>query len=202
MYVKRYKENEIDKLAEILKNGGVISVPTDTVYGLCASINSKKGMEKLKKIKNRPTNKSLPIMCADEKQIKNVAITDERIEKIIHAFMPGPITLILLKGLNVPEYVNEGTNEIGIRMATSNALVELIRKIESPVFMSSANRSGEPTCKNLDEIEKACPNIDGMLEGKVSYGQASTIVDCTKDEIKIIREGPITKEQIINVLKK
>ena len=201
-YMKRYKQNETDKLAEILKNDGVISVPTDTVYGLCARMNSKIAREKLMHIKNRPATKSLPIMCADEEQIRSIAIVNEKIEKLIHAFMPGPITLVLLKGPNVPEHVNEGSNEIGVRMATSKALEELIRKTGSPIFMSSANRSGEPTCTNLDEIEKACPTIDGMMEGEVSFGEASTIVDCTTDEIKILREGPISIEQILEALKK
>ena len=66
--------------------------------------------------------------------------------------------------------------------------------------MTSANQSGEPVCKNLDEIEKSCPTINGMLEGNVSFGQASTIVDCSTDSIKILREGPISSETIIETL--
>lgn len=62
--------------------------------------------------------------------------------------------------------------------------------------MSSANQSGEPTCKNLDEIERCCPNLDGMMEGEISFGIVSTIVDCTSNELKILREGPISIEQI------
>ena len=81
------------------------------------------------------------------------------------------------------------------------ALEELIRKINSPIFMSSANQSGEPTCTNLDEIEKACPLLDGMMEGSVSFGRASTIIDCTSEEIKILRSGPISMEQIKEVIK-
>lgn len=201
-YMKRYKQNETDKLAEILKNDGVISVPTDTVYGLCARMNSKKAHDNLVMVKNRPDDKLLPIMCADEEQIKSVALVDENMKKLIHTFMPGPITLILLKKPGVPEYVNNGGNTIAVRMATSKALEELIRKVGCPIFMSSANRSGEPTCTNLDEIEKACPTLDAMMEGDISFGKASTIVDCTTDEIKILREGPISIEQIMETLKK
>ena len=95
--IKRYKQNEINKLAEILKNDGIISVPTDTVYGICARINSLKAHDKLIAIKQRPITKLLPIMCADEKQIKNIALVDKKAEKLIHTFMPGPITLILKK---------------------------------------------------------------------------------------------------------
>ena len=198
--VKRYKQSEIDELADILKNDGVISVPTDTVYGICARINSLKAHDKLISIKHRPITKLLPIMCADEEQIKSIAIVDRRAEKLIRAFMPGPITLILNKKTGVPEYVNNGCETIAVRMATSKTLEKLIRKTESPIFMSSANRSGEPTCTSLDEIEKACPNLDGMMEGNVLFGKGSTIVDCTSEQIKILRTGPISIEQIKEVI--
>ena len=82
-------------------------------------------------------------------------------------------------------------------MATSKPLEELIRKTGSPIFMSSANQSGEPTCTSLDEIEKACPTLGGMMEGTVSFGKGSTIVDCTSDTIKILREGPIDTIKIL-----
>ena len=191
-----YSQNETDKLAEILKNDGVISVPTDTIYGICSRMNSKKAYDNLIKTKNRPLSKLFPIMCADIEQMKSVAEVDMIAEKLINAFMPGPITLILKSKANLPKYVNNGGNTVAIRMATSKALEELIRKTESPVFMTSANQSGEPPCTNLKEIEKACPSLDGMMEGKVSFGMGSTIVDCTSNEIKILRQGPITKEEI------
>lgn len=198
--MKRYKENEIDELVRILKNDGVISVPTDTVYGVCACMNSEKAHDKLVIVKNRPKNKLFPIMCADEEQIKSIAIVDYRAEKIIKAFMPGPITLILKKNYNLPDYINNGNDTIAIRMATSKVLEDLIRKVGSPLFMSSANQSGEKTCTSLDEIEKACPLLDGMLEGSVTFGKGSTILDCSSGDIKILRQGPILREQIDKVL--
>lgn len=194
--IKRYKQNEIEKLVEILKNDGVISVPTDTVFGVCARMNSKIAHDNLIKVKNRPISKSFPVMCADIEQIKNVAIVTEREEKLINVFMPGPITLVLKKNKELPSYVTNGKETIAIRMATSKALEELIQKLGCPLFMTSANQSGEPTCENLDEIEKSCPLLDGMMEGRVVFSKSSTIVDCSSDEIKLLREGPITKEQI------
>ena len=199
--IRKYKEDEIDKLADILMNDGVIAIPTDTVYGLCVRMNSEKAREKLMQIKNRPSSKSLPVMCADKNQIKSIARVNEREEKIIQAFMPGPITLILLKEKNLPRYVNEGSIEIGIRMATSKALEELIRKIGNPICVSSANKSGEPTCTTIDEISKIFPDLNGILEGEVIYGKSSTIVNCTsKDKLIIQRKGPISLEQIEDVL--
>ncbi len=199
--IKKYRENEIDKLANILMNDGVIAVPTDTVYGLCVRMNSEKARERLMQIKNRPSSKSLPVMCSDINQIRKIAIVEEREEKIIQAFMPGPITLILLKEKNLPKYINEDSIEIGVRMATSKALEELIKKIGSPICVSSANKSGEPTCTTIDEISKIFPDLDGILEGEVIYGKSSTIVNCTsKDNLIIQRKGPISLEQIEYVL--
>ena len=194
--IKRYKENEIEEIAQILKNDGVISVPTDTVFGICARINSQIAYNKLIEVKRRPINKAFPVMCANKEQIKNIAIIDEIAEKLINAFMPGPITLVLNKKSTLPKYVTNGKNTIAIRMATSKTIEKLITKIDSPIFMTSANQSGKPECTNLDEIEKSCPLLDGMVEGKVSYSMGSTIVDCSSKKIKILREGPISFELI------
>lgn len=199
--IKKYKSNEVHELAKILKDDGVICVPTDTVYGLCASMNSIIGYEKLMKIKRRPENKLFPIMCADEKQIKEIAIIDEIAKKIIEAFMPGPITVILKKKNENTKHGNNDAKTIAVRMATSKTLKDLILKVGCPIFMSSANQSGEKTCSSIDEIEKTFPILDAILEGNVPIGEASTIIDCTAKEIKILRSGPITLEEIVKVLK-
>lgn len=203
--MKRYTQNQLEELANILKKDGVISVPTDNVYGICARINSIKAYNKLMNIKNRPSNKSFPVMCANEEQIKSIAIVDEKAEKLIHAFMPGPITLVLNKKPETFKSINNAglrvTSEIAIRMAPTKVLEELINKVGSPIFMTSANKSGECICKDLDEIEKICPTLDAMLEGNVSFGQESTIIDCTSEKIKIQRLGVIQEEQILKILK-
>ena len=199
--IKRYKQNEIDELAQLLKKDGVISVPTDTVYGVCARMNSVKAHDNLIIVKNRPLAKPFPIMCADEEQIKNIALVNKKAEKLIRTFMPGPITLVLNKRNEVPDFVNNGCKTIAIRMATSKALEDLIRKIGCPIFMSSANQSGDKTCTSIDEIEKLCPALDGIMEGNVTLGKESTIIDCTSEDIKILRPGPISMEQIRVALK-
>ena len=199
--MKRFGFDEISAAAEVLKNDGVISVATDTVFGVCARYDHEAAQEKLREVKNRPLTKAFPLMCADEAQIKEVAYVDERSEKLIRAFMPGPVTLILKKKEEVPAYVNGGMDTLAIRMATSEQLRKLIGAVGCPLFMTSANQSGQPTCTSLDEIEKSCPLLDGMLEGSVSFGKASTIIDCTKDQVAILRQGPVTMEQIQAALK-
>ena len=110
--MKRYNENEINELANILKNDGVISVPTDTVYGLCARIHSKKAFDRLVETKNRPENKSFPVMCLNEDQIRSIAIVNQNAEKLIRAFMPGPITLVLNKKQEAFSYINNAVERI------------------------------------------------------------------------------------------
>lgn len=196
--MKRYKQSEIEEVANVLKNDGVISVPTDTVYGICARINSSKAYLKLVSVKNRPSTKSFPVMCSDIEQIKSIAIINENALKLIKAFMPGPITLVLNKRPDVFSYINNAgtreTDELAIRMAPTPFLKELIKEVGSPLFLTSANRSGMDVCRSLDDIEEECPTLDGMVIGDVSFGEASTIVDLTSDDIKIQRQGPISED--------
>ena len=198
--MKRFSEDDIDEIVDILKNNGVISVPTDTVYGVCARIDSKKAHDNLILVKNRPKTKPFPVMCANEEQIKDIAIVNEKAEKIIKAFMPGPITIVLNKKETVPDYITNGKKTIAIRMATSKTLEKIILSLETPIFMSSANQSGEKTSESLEEIEKNCPKINGILEGKIKLGVGSTIIDCTSEKIKVLREGPIKLEEINNII--
>ena len=204
--MRRYKQIEIEEVATILKNDGVISVPTDTVYGICARINSSKAYLKLVSVKNRPSTKSFPVMCSDIEQIKSIAIVDEAALKLIKAFMPGPITLVLNKRPDVLSYINNAgareTDELAIRMAPTPFLKELIKEVGSPLFLTSANKSGKDVCKNLDEIEIECSTLDGMVIGDVSFGEASTIVDLTGNDIKIQRQGPISEDEIMKALKR
>ena len=194
--IRRFGIDEIPEMAEILKHDGVISVPTDTVYGLCARMDSLHAQEHLRDIKNRPKDKAFPIMCKDLEQIETIAEVSDRAKKIILRFMPGPLTVILKKKPDVPEWVNGGMDTLAIRMATSKELAELIEQTGSPLYMTSANQSGEKTCTDLDEIEHACPGLDGMMEGNTAFGKASTIADLTGENIAVLREGPLTIEEL------
>ena len=202
--MKRYKQSEIEEIATILKNDGVISVPTDTVYGICARINSSKAYNNLVKVKNRPSTKSFPVLCKDLEQIESIAIVDDKALKLIKAFMPGPLTLVLNKKPETFSYINNAgtreTYEVAVRMIPSKFLNELIEKVGSPLFLTSANKSGMDVCRNLDEIEEECPTLDGMVIGDVSFGEASTIVDLTLGDIKIQRQGPISEDEIMKEL--
>ena len=199
--MKRFRQNETAAMAEILRRNGVISVPTDTVYGVCARMSAEAAQEQLRKVKNRPADKAFPLMCKDAEEIETIAETDARSRKLIAAFMPGPVTLILKKKPEVPAFVNGGMTTIAVRMATSEPVRRLIETLGEPVYMTSANQSGHPVSTSLAEIEASGPLLDGMREGSPSFGQASTIIDCTGEEIRILRPGPVTMNDIEQVLK-
>ena len=139
-------------------------------------------------------------MCLNLEQIKKIAIVDKNAEKIIKNFMPGPLTIILKKKKDLDNYITNGKQTIAVRLATSKELEYIIKKINTPLFMTSANISGELPCNNLGEIINTFPDIDAVLEGKVKYNEASTILDCSSSKIMIIREGPILYSSILKII--
>ncbi|MBR3356603.1 MAG: threonylcarbamoyl-AMP synthase [Solobacterium sp.] len=199
--MKVLQETDIDTAAQILRNDGVIAIATDTVFGVCARMDSRQAQENLRNVKHRPKDKAFPLMCCDREQIESIAYVSEEAGKLIDAFMPGPVTLVLKKKEHVPAYVNGGMDTVAVRMASSDALYRIIRATGCPVFMTSANRSGEPVCRDLQEIMTACPDLDAVVEGRPSFAKASTIIDCSGDTIRILREGPVSQEQIAQIQK-
>ena len=109
-----------------LKNDGVIAYPTDTVYGLCCRFDSIKAMEHLREIKNRPLEKSFPIMVANVEQLEKIAYVNEDILKLVDRFMPGPITLILKKKDIIEPWMNDNRDTVAIRMACDEKLKSII----------------------------------------------------------------------------
>ena len=193
--MRRFQNSEIGAMAEILRANGCIAVPTDTVYGIMAMANGIT-KEKLYEIKRRPKSKAFPLMFSDPSQLKEYAAADERAMAVIEGLLPGPLTLILA---GKPKDGEEREATYAVRMA-SGVLRELIKALDAPVYLTSANLSGMPECRNADEIEQQCPGLDGILEGSPRFQKASTIADLTGDEIRIVREGPVSKEEILRVI--
>lgn len=187
------------KAVECLKNDGIVAYPTDTVYGLCCRYDHKETLEKLKNVKHRPMDKSLPIMVSDIEQMKQVGIVDEKVLKLANAFMPGPVTFILKKSENIESWMNDGKDTVAVRMATDNTIKQIIESLGLPIYMTSANFSNEPACVTYEEVLNSGLAVDMIVEGTPLKGQASTIIDVTSG--KVLRHGPITQEQIDEVLK-
>lgn len=197
---EKINEYELNEVIDILKNNGIIIFPTETVYGIGGNALSNKVIDKIYQAKNRPREKAVNIMVSDINQIKKYAeITSELEEKIIKNCMPGPITLILNKKGNFGESFTQDDNTIGVRIPDNKIINSILNKIDFPIIAPSANISGEPSGINVDDvIEDFKDSVDAIIDGgKANLGLSSTIIQVVNNEIKILRQGKITKEDIL-----
>lgn len=192
---------EIELIKKALENHGVIAFPTETVMGLGVFYDDFEAYNKLNKVKNRPEDKPYTMMLGDTKNIAKYAYVDDRANKIIDAFMPGSITVLLKAKANVPGYVTHNTGIIGIRVPSLEDIQDMLNKVEKPLLVPSANKSGEKPAFNSEEVKNIFEDeLDYIVEGKCIGGVPSTLVDLTNDNIKILREGPISLDMILNAL--
>ena len=200
--MKKYRKEEIDKVKEDLLEGEIIAFGTDTVFGLACVYDDSKAIEKVFQAKNRESKKALPMMCGNKDMIKEVAYVSDDALKIMDAYMPGAITIIYKKKDVISDVVTSGLKTIGIRIPDDDWIIELINKVGKPLLVTSANISSEPSLSKWQDVyAKLEGRIDGIVLKDARGSQASTIVDCSNDEIKILRKGPILEEEIFKIIK-
>ncbi len=192
---------EIRKIKKALNKHGIIAFPTETVMGLGVFYDDFEAYEKLNKVKQRREDKPYTMMLGDPKKITKYAEVDHNARKLISAFMPGSVTLLLHAKENVPSYVTHGTGVVGVRVPSLVDILDMLNQLGKPLLVPSANKAGEKPAFNSEEVKNIFGNeIDYVVEGECVGGVASTIIDLTTPEVKIIREGPVTKEMINSVL--
>ncbi|MBO4285728.1 MAG: threonylcarbamoyl-AMP synthase [Bacilli bacterium] len=193
--------NKFKKAVVALNSHGVIAFPTETVMGLGVYFDDQIAYEKLNALKERKPNKPYTLMLYDPYVISFYAEVDQRAVKLINKFMPGPITLLLKVKGKVPRWVTHGTGVIGIRVPNNKKALDLLYNLDKPLLVPSANKADQPPCMNSKEVEAVFGDlIDYIIKGKANGGVSSTIVDLTGPEVKIVREGPLTKEDIFKAL--
>lgn len=194
---KIYEKEQLEEIVAALKAGQTIAFPTDTVYGLGVISSDAQALERLKQAKGRPENKPVPTMVSSLAQLRMVACVDERTEKIVRAFMPGALTLVMRRQPALPDYMTNGWETIGVRMPDDPFVLKLIEGCGVPMLVSSANRSGKATGTTFAEVMRQLDGcIDGIVKGTCGCLSASTIIDLSGDKVKVLREGPITSAQI------
>lgn len=194
--------NNLKLAKKALENHGVIAFPTETVMGLAVYYDDFIAYDKLNKIKQRPEDKPYTMMVKSQNEIYKYAVIDEKAQKIIKAFMPGPITLLLPAKEGLPNWVTHGGSVVGIRMPANEIGLALLKVVEKPILVPSANKSGERPAINSKEVKDIFHDeLDYIIEGEANLDKPSTILDLTKEEIKVVREGPISLKEIIDVLK-
>jgi L-threonylcarbamoyladenylate synthase len=195
-----YTKDEVKKVSDAFQNHKIIALPTDTVYGVGVMYGNLDDLKNLKHAKHRPETKPIPMMVSNITTMKQVAIVDERTKKIVDHFLPGALTLVLPVKKSVPSEYTNGLPTIAIRIPDEKFILDVIDEIGRPLLVTSANQSGQKTALTSDDVYEQLPKIDGIVLGKCKALEASTIVDCTQSELKILRQGPITLEQLNSVL--
>ena len=180
--------NTISKIVEVLRNGGVIIYPTDTVYALGCDIFQSKALEKICRIKGIDIKKAnFSVMCDSLKQISEFTKMDDDTFKLIKKNTPGPFTFILNGNNKLPKLFKE-RKTIGIRIPNRNLVKVIVEELGNPIFTTSLRIDGQEVNAELIK-EKYGSRVDLIIDGGIGVDNLSTVVDCTGDDFEIIRQG-------------
>ena len=187
-------QRQVERGVSILKQGGLVAFPTDTVYGLGAGANIPQAVARVYQVKKRPSNMALPLLLADVSQISEVAEPVPAIVWLLaNKFLPGALTIVLYKSGSVPDIVTAGGRTVAIRIPAHPVPVALARGLGTPVVGTSANLSGKPSALTADEVHSQFGDqVDLIIDGgRCPGGRESTIVDVTGETPMVLREGAI-----------
>lgn len=193
----------IDKAARILRRGGLVAFPTETVYGLGANALDAKAVRRIFKVKGRPPRNPLIVHVASVRQVESlVSRLPGEAKRLMRRFWPGPLTIVLPKSPRVPKVTTAGLTTVAIRMPNHPLARKLLRRAGVPVAAPSANRSGRPSPTTAQHvIDDLGDRVDLVLEGgPTKYGLESTVVDLSRRPPVLLRPGAITAEQLSRVL--
>jgi len=183
-----------------LLEGGVIAVPTDTLFGLAADVLNDEALSRVFDIKGRPVELALPVLVGNWEQVGMVAeVENDAIEYLAAEFWPGSLTLVLPRRASLSPVVTGGRDTVAVRMPNHWVPLNVAANLGSPISGTSANRSGEPDLKSLDELRNSLGDrVDAIIEaGPPPAGVQSTIVDMTKDSPQLIREGATSFDEVL-----
>ena len=200
---RRPSEEKICTAAYLIKRGGLVAFPTETVYGLGANALNAEAVSAVFEAKKRPLDNPPIVHIADVKTVRRLAVeVPAKARKLMKKFWPGPLTLILKRSKNVPEVTVAGLDTIAIRMPRHNVALALIRGSECPISAPSANLSGKPsptTAKHV--LEDLDGRIDAVLDaGPTKIGVESTVLDLTADPPEVLRPGGVSFESLKQIL--
>ena len=185
-------------ITEILSENKVLAFPTETVYGLGGNAFSKEVADRIYLIKQRPRNKPFPLLIT-LKWLKKLCLwNDSRIDDLIEAFWPGPLTLILNSNPDLPKHLKNNSGTLAVRFSSSAVVQRLIELGECPLIGTSANRTSYPACISAEDVRHHLKDdIDIIIDGySGSEKSSSTIVHCITEPFRIIRKGPISLKEL------
>ena len=185
---------KIEQIVDSLKNGGVVVLPTDTVYSFCCDLRSKKGLEKMARLKDIKLNKAnFSLVCYDLSNLSDYTKQiDRKVYKALNKALPGPYTFILNASNEVPKLFGNKKKEVGIRIPDNNIIREIVNELGNPLAVASVHDDDEIVDYTTDPsaiFERFENDVDIVVDGGFGNNVPSTILDCTSGEIEIIREG-------------
>jgi len=192
-------EERIKNAIFILKKGGIVAYPTDTVYGLGANALNEAAVLKIFAAKGRPRDSALPILLSQVSQMEDVAVDIPDIAGLLaERFWPGGLSLVLKASRLIPDVVTGGGDKIAVRIPAHPIPIALIGGLGAPIIGTSANISGKPSPVTAEEVQHQLgSNVDLIIDGgRCERNVASTVVDLTGGQPCILREGTITREEI------
>lgn len=188
-------------LKEILANGGAVVLPTETVYGLFAKAMDERAVNHVYELKNRPRDKAMNLNVASYEDILSYSKEQpDYLKKIYDAFLPGPLTIILKANSQVPKWINSGLATVGFRLPAHPVTREMIQA-EGPLIGPSANKSGMASGRYFDQIREQFDfQVTGYQDDDALLGLDSTILDLSVTPARILRQGKITKDDLLAAL--
>ena len=195
---------ELDEAVRFLTNDGVVVFPTDTLYGLGADVFSLPALQRIFSIKGRAPELALPVLVAGPDQVETVAqpMSGQAL-RLAEQFWPGPLTLVMRRSPELPDLVTGGADTVAVRMPGHRIPLALARRLGRPIIGTSANLSGQPDLLDLIGIEAQLgKRVDYIMrEGPVPVGTGSTVVDITGDTPRLLRQGALPFEEIMEAIR-
>ena len=201
MNVLKATKNNIMAASNIVKRGGLVVYPTETVYGLGCSPLDAQAVKRVLDVKG-DRNKPLPVLAASIEAVERVAFISQKGKRLAAKFWPGPLTMVFPKKSSLPDIVTFNHDSVGLRIPDNNIALQLISLCGGLLIGSSANITGEEPPRNVQEISgKLKEMVDVVLDGGPAVeGTPSTVADLTSDKPSILREGPISLKAILDAL--
>lgn len=203
VYLKngQIRRDQVDLACSYLNDGGVVALPTDTIYGIAAKVDDKDALGRLYDIKGRDKNKPLAVCVASVEGISSVADISHLKLDLLRSLLPGPVTVLLKRGPNLDTNLNPGLDSVGVRVPDHNFLLAVCSFV-GPIALTSANRSGQPSSVKVEDFKDLVPELDCTFDcGQIrkvlfdhkddpSYEPGSTVIDLTQPKFyKIVRAG-------------
>jgi len=196
-------EAVLEEAARCLQDGGLVAFPTDTLYGLAVVASQERAVERLFKAKERPRDRPLPVLVASAMDVDGVAVeVPPAARRLMEAFWPGGLTVVLRRHPGFRSPALAGGDTVAVRVPAHPVALELLRRVREPLTGTSANLSGRPGPRTAEEVRRQLGDrVDLIVDcGPCPGGVESTVVDCTADPPRVLREGAVPAERVAAVL--